>query len=218
MRPQFHCGKGEQAGARPDIDVVARHHAFALHQVEHREATRGGLVLPGPEGLTGGDYEIDQFGVGLVVGRADVEPSRADRVDAFLAFGHPVGLGQFLDGEFRRPVLEQRGDPRHFLFTGSVIEIDLEGPFVGQVVGHLHPGDHPVRRPVERVFMRDERGLGDGLRNLGIDLPGVSHPLPPPAARRAALRPHRHSPRSSCPRPSIPQRRVSPCRWPRGAG
>ena len=46
-------------------------------------------------------------------------------------------------------------------------------------IGHFHAGDDPFRRPVNRVFVRDQCRPGDILRNLGNDLPAISHPHVP---------------------------------------
>ena len=81
--PQPQRRKGEQAGAGADVGKVPHHHAFAAHQVEHREAPGGGGVLAGTERLAGGDGKVvhSRLGQRRIVRGADMEAPGADRLD-----------------------------------------------------------------------------------------------------------------------------------------
>ena len=175
----MHGSEGQQSCAGTDIGMVAGDHAFALHQVEHGEAARGGLVLPGAEGLAGGNGEIHHPCIGGMIRRADMEAARADRLDAFLAFGHPVGFGHLLDRQGWCIAIEQGGDASELSLLRLMFQIDLDRPFFRAIICHFHAGDDPFRRPVDRVFVRDQCRPGDILGNFRNDLPAISHPHVP---------------------------------------
>ncbi len=188
-RPQGEGGKAEQARARADIGDIAGHNAARLHRAQHFEATGGGLVLPGAEGLTGGDDEVDQGWVGGVIGGVDMEAARADRARVVLAERHPVGGRQFLDGDWRRFAFEQPRERGCLGLAGLPRIPAFEHPVIGPVLGHFPARDDEFAVPVVNQVMRQQRGLHDRLGGKSGKPPGRT-------IGQSSLHWHRSPPRS----------------------
>ena len=144
-------------------------------------------MLAGPESLAGGNDEVDRVGVRRMVGRMDMEAPRADRGDALLTFGNPVGVGNLFGDKIGRIASEQRRDGLMIGGGRLVRQPRFEQPVVGMLLVDLAGGEDDIGVPVGHEFLGRQRRFGDRLGDFGTQFPASGHSSPRsrPAWRRS---------------------------------
>ncbi len=129
---------------------------WRLHVREHGKATRSRLVVASAECLTGRNDEVPQARNRRMVRGADVEWPLVDRLHILLAERDPVGVGQFLDDQFRRFIGKQRADGGLVRECRLALKPRFKLPGIRLVGSDLPAAQHDGVVPVLGILMRDE--------------------------------------------------------------
>jgi fructokinase len=161
-RPQMQRSKRKQASARADIGKIAHRQPLRLHVREHGKASRGGLVVPGAEGLTGRDHKVLEPLDRGMIGGAHIKGALADRLHAFLSQRDPVGIGKFLNAKLRRSASEQRGNGCLVRRVGFPFQPHFKLPVAWRCPDDLAAAEHDGNVPIFGILMRN-KGSADHI-------------------------------------------------------